>query len=306
MLKIKPVTIVVPVYADWRSLKICIKSLKKYVDDTNKVIFVNDCGPNAESLRKKIKKSISKKPNFEYFHNQGNLGFIKTCNRAVFELDNTDNDILLLNSDTQVTPGFLEEMQTILAANEKIGAMSPRSNNATIATIPLSAAMAKGIRPSEAYKVWLKVSDKLPRFSEAPVAHGFCMLIRRSLIAKYGLFDEVFGKGYGEENDFCLRIKKRGYVSVLANRAFVFHLEARSFTLETKKKLLEKNSQILYKRYPNYRESVRKYMKAALVREAQAEKEAGIKVPVGFKTKLKNTIKRSDSAYNLVKKIRRN
>lgn len=300
---VRPVTIVVPVYADWRSLKICIKSLKKCVDDNNKVIFVNDCGPKAKYLRKKIKKAIAKKPNFEYFHNPGNLGFIKTCNRAVFELDNTDNDVLLLNSDTEVTPGFLEEMQTIMAGDKKVGAISPRSNNATIATVPLSSAMQKGIKPSEAYKVWDRIAEKLPRYNQVPVAHGFCMLIRRSLIAKYGLFDEVFGKGYGEENDFCLRIKKQGYKSVLANHAFVFHLEARSFTLEAKKKLLEENSKILYKRYPTYRDSVRKYMKEALERERKAELEAGVRIPKGFKTRLKNTLKRSDKTHRLAKRV---
>lgn len=299
----RPVTVVVPVYADWRSLKICIKSLKKYVDDNNKVIFVNDCGPKAQYLRKKIKKAIAKKPNFEYFHNSGNLGFIQTCNRAVFELDNTDNDVLLLNSDTQVTPGFLEEMQAIMAGDKKVGAISPRSNNATIATIPLSSAMQKGIKPGNAYKIWLKMADKLPRYTTVPVAHGFCMLIRRSLIAKYGLFDEVFGKGYGEENDFCLRIKKQGYKSVLANHAFVFHLEARSFTLEAKKKLLEKNSKILYKRYPTYRESVRKYMKEALVREGQAEEAAGVKIRAGFRNRLKNAVKRSGKTERLARKV---
>lgn len=298
----RPVTIVVPVYADWRSLKICIKSLKKYVGEENKVIFVNDCGPKAQYLREKIKKSISKNPNFEYFHNSGNLGFIKTCNRAVFELDNTDNDTLLLNSDTQATEGFLEEMQGILAADRKIGALSPRSNNATIATVPLSSAMQKGIKPSDSYKAWTAIKDNLPRYSEVPTAHGFCMLIRRSLITRYGLFDEVFGKGYGEENDFCLRIKKKGYKSVLANHAFVFHLEARSFTLEAKAKMLEKNSKIIYKRYPNYRESVRAYMREALVREGQAEKAAGIKIKTGGK--LKKLLKSNKITYKLAKKAR--
>ncbi len=300
----KPVTIVVPVYADWSSLKTCIKSLKQTVSENDKVILVNDCGPQAVVLRKKIKKAINKQINFEYFHNPGNLGFIKTCNRAVFELDNTANDILLLNSDTQVTPGFLEEMQSIFTADKDIGAVSPRSNNATIATIPLSSALQKGINPNKAFKIWREIKNKLPRYNEVPVAHGFCLLIRRSVINKYGLFDEVFGKGYGEENDFCLRIKKQGFKSVLANRAFVFHLEARSFTLEAKSKLLEKNSKILYKRYPNYRQSVRDYMKEALVREAKAERAAGVKINSGPKAKIKSLIKRNKKAHQLAKKTR--
>ncbi len=304
MATFKPITIVVPVYADWSSLKTCIKSLKQTISENDKVIFVNDCGPRAEYLRKKIKKAINKYPNFEYFHNPYNVGFIKTCNRAVFELDNTANDVLLLNSDTEVTTGFLDEMRSLIAEDKKIGAISPRSNNATIATIPLSSALQKGINPNKAFKIWWKIKDKLPRYNEVPVAHGFCLLIRRSVISKCGLFDEVFGKGYGEENDFCLRIKKQGFTSVLANRAFVFHLEARSFTLEAKAKLLEKNSKVLYKRYPNYRQSVRDYMKEALIREAKAERAAGVKINPGPKDKIKNLIKRNKKTHQLAKKTR--
>lgn len=306
MSKLKPVTIVVPVYADWRSLKACIKSLKKNVGDENKVIFVNDCGPQAARLRQKIRKAIDKKRNFEYFHNKENLGFIKTCNRAVFELDNTDNDILLLNSDTKTTPGFLEEMQEIMAGNKTIGSISPRSNNATIATVPLSSAIHKGINPKESFKIWQKIKDKLPRYQQVPVTHGFCMLIRRTVIEKYGLFDEVFGKGYGEENDFCLRIKKHGYNSVLANHSYVFHLEARSFTLEAKAKLLEANSKILYKRYPDYRESVRSYMKKELVIENGAEEAAGIRIKPGVKNRVKNILRKNEKTYKTARKIRNN
>ena len=97
--------------------------------------------------------------------------------------------------------------------------------------------------------------------------------------------------------------KKRGYKSVLANHAFVFHLEARSFTLEAKKKLLEENSKILYKRYPTYRESVRKYMKEALVREGQAEETAGVKMRTGFKSRLKNAVKHSSKTERLARKV---
>lgn len=299
----RSVTIIVPVYADWRSLKDCIESLIRFVDTENKIILVNDCGPQADSLEKKIKQAIKGRENFEYYRNTSNLGFIKTCNRAVLELDKSRNDILLLNSDTQVTEGFLEEMKSILAKDSKVGALSPRSNNATIATIPLSSAMQKGIASKKSYKVWQKIKDKLPQYNEVPVAHGFCLLIRRSLVDKYGLFDEVFGKGYGEENDFCLRIKKHGYKSVLANRAFVFHLEARSFTLPEKAKLLEKNSEILYKRYPQYRQSVRDYMQEALIREAEAEKKAGIRAAKDLKNDFKQIIKRNKNVHKIASKL---
>ena len=267
MAKASPVTIVVPVYADWPSLKDCLSSLKALVDKHHKIMLINDNGPQANFLEKKIKTTITEFPNFQYYRNSKNLGFLQTCNRAVQELDKTTNDILLLNSDTKVTPGFLEEMLGVLYVSDRIGTVSPRSNNATIATIPLSAAVQKGIDPEKSYRLFKKMNKRLPRYNEIPTALGFCMLIRRKVIEEFGLFDKVFGKGYGEENDFSMRIKQGGYISALSNRSYVFHQEARSFKMKTKLKLISKNQAIIEQRYPDYQQAVRDYTQAALIRE---------------------------------------
>lgn len=261
------VTVVVPVYADWPSLSICIKSLKDYLSAENNVLLINDSGPEADELELNIKKEIDGFDGYKYIRNVKNLGFVKTCNKAVFEIDKSKNDILLLNSDTKVTKHFLEEMLTVLYLDDKIAAVTPRSNNATIATVPLSAMPQKGIEPRKSYKLYTRLKEKLPRYVEVPTAHGFCMLVRRSVIRRFGLFDEVFGKGYGEENDFCMRISEHGYKSVLANQAYVYHMEARSFTLERKSELIKQNAKILRKRWPNYKQLVDEYIKEALSRE---------------------------------------
>ena len=300
------VTIVVPVYGDWPSLQKCIASLQRYVNTTlHRVILVNDCGPDVELMEHNITNVIKDEEGFAYYRNKKNLGFIGTCNRAVAELDTSDNNILLLNSDTEVTNGFLEEMIAVLNASTKNGAVSPRSNNATIATVPLSSAAQKGIGAKKSFAIYQKLKPHFPPSYEVPVAHGFCMLIRRSLIQKYGLFDNVFGKGYGEEVDFCLRIKKHGYKSLLANHAYVFHLEARSFSLETKAKLLEKNNQIIWERYPDYRQQVRDYMDKAIPCELELQKKAGIPDVSSKKAKLKSLIKRNKHIYSATKKVRR-
>lgn len=281
------VTIVVPVYGDWPSLSDCINSLKKYVNSNHKVILVNDCGPDVELMEKNIKKSINDKTNFSYYRNDQNLGFVGTCNRAVLEIDTTNNDILLLNSDTIVTEGFLESMLEVLYSSDRNGAVSPRSNNATICTVPISSAATKDKTSDESYDIYKKIKHKLPESVVVPTAHGFCMLIKRSLINKYGLFDKIFKKGYGEEVDFCQRILKHGYKSLLANRAFVFHMEARSFSMETKKKLIEENNKIIWQRYPEYRQSVRDYMEKAVVNESKLESNL-----LGISKRLKSSLKK--------------
>lgn len=278
MAYMRPVTIIVPVYGDWASLKDCIASLKAHVDtNIHQVMLVNDCGPEADAMEENVKEAIVGHEKFTYHRNPGNLGFVKTCNRAVLELDQTGNNILLLNSDTVVTEGFLEEMAKVMYSGNNIGIVSPRTNNATIATIPLEAIYRHGIGVKQSYNVFQKMKPYLPRYQIVPVAHGFCMMVKRALIDEHGLFDTAFGQGYGEEVDLCMRVKEHGYECALCNYAYVFHLEAKSFTHETKKRLIFENDRIIKQRYPDYSQTIKQYIEKALEVERKAQQKAGVK-----------------------------
>jgi GT2 family glycosyltransferase len=180
------------------------------------------------------------------------------CNNATFNIVDKKSDVLLLNSDTKVTKGFIEEMSRILYSDPKIATVNPRSNNATVWSIPMSGCLANQRCLSYAYFKWLK--NKIPEKYICPTVHGFCMLIKRKVIDKYGLFDEVYGKGYAEENDFSMRIREGGYKCASANHAFIFHYENRSFGPERQSELVKKNSKILLGRYPEYDQLIQEYL----------------------------------------------
>jgi GT2 family glycosyltransferase len=257
-----PVTIIVPVYGDLPSLVACVKSLIQTVDQfTHRVLLVNDVGPEADLIEDALLHLIRRQPGIRYERNPRNLGFVKTCNRAVAELDGTRNDILLLNSDTVVTPGFIEELSSVLHASQSHATVCPRSDNATIASLPYRLAdPAVGRSPARTMEVRDAIAAHLPRYSVAPASMGFCILIRRDLIEKYGLFDEVFSPGYGEENDFCLRMATRGYVSVIAHRALVFHEGSRSFVGVRRNIIRARHERIVTRRHPAFREAVERYL----------------------------------------------
>ncbi len=255
----KNVTIIIPVYKDWTSLEKCITSLFKFLDERHQVFIINDNSSESEFLENKIKEKIIGHDNFFYFKNDGNIGFVKTCNRG-FLLDKTDNDILLLNSDTEVTNNFLEEMLSVLYLSDKHGVCCPRSNNATILSIPLFYNNERNRIIYESYEYFKRISKMLPRFSVVPTGVGFCFLIKRNIIENFGLFDEIYGKGYNEENDFCCRINKYGYSAVMSNHSFVFHFEGKSFSLKERELQNSVNFKILNNRYPEYLSSVEKYL----------------------------------------------
>ena len=256
----KNVTVVIPVYKDWTTLNLCIESLKKYLDARHKVLLVNDMSAEWKDLEDKIKSAIEGHSNFEYYKNAENMGFVKTCNRAIEELDETDNDIFLLNSDTQVTEGFMEELLRILYQAEKHGVVCPRSNNATLLTVPFHKNTTKTLEPAESYALYQKILPMLPEKQVIPTGVGFAFLIKRSLLKRFGALDEAYGKGYNEENDLCMRINQYGYSILMANRAFVYHYESKSFGAQ-KLELDAVNGATLLERYSYYPEIIQRYFK---------------------------------------------
>jgi GT2 family glycosyltransferase len=258
-----PVTIVVPIYSDLPTLTSCVESLKQNVDlERNHLLLVNDCGPDADAIEASLLAQIRGCGSIRYERNERNLGFVGTCNRAVSELDTTDNDILLLNSDTVTTPGFLEELSAVLHLSPLHGVVCPRSNDAVIASFPYKLRdPSSGHEIARASQVHAALSGTIRRYSISPVAVGFCFLVRRDLITQHGLFDEAFAPGYCEEYDFCLRMNEFGYSSVIANRAIVFHIGTRSFNIgPTRSALLSAHTRILMQRYPFLTKAIESYM----------------------------------------------
>jgi O-antigen biosynthesis protein len=101
------------------------------------------------------------------------------------------------------------------------------------------------------------------------------MFISRRCLNRVGLFDEkVFGRGYGEENDFCMRAWRRGYRSVLCSNLFVRHQGRVSFT-DAGKPLLAENLKKLHAKHPYYTRAVQRYIRkdpVAPVRQAAVER----------------------------------
>lgn len=256
-----PTTIVVPLYGDPTTALRCIRSVLTHVDLTfHRLLIVNDCGPEVETMEREVKEAIGDATGVTYVRNPRNLGFVGTCNRAAQELDTTDNDILLLNSDAELMAGTLDEMSSVLHASEKHGIVAPRSNHATINTIPLRTASGVEATAERSRAVFEAVKDELPRYTVAPVAHGFCFLARRSLIRNYGLFDTAFAPGYGEENDFCLRVNDYGFSSVIANHAYAHHEGEMSFSSLDKQRIQDEHERMLIERYPYYPTAVGHYL----------------------------------------------
>ncbi len=252
------VDIICPVYRGYNETLRCIYSVLKARTNYNfELIIINDKSPE-EILTEKL-RNLSKRVKFTYIENKENQGFLKSTNMGM--LLHEDRDVIWLNSDTEVFDYWLDRILEIASSDNKIGTITPISNNATIASYPKFVFDNSGeLEISDSLINNICISDnKMSRIS-APTGIGFCMYIRREALKKVGILDEIFNMGYGEENDLCQRLQKSGYKNVLTASTFVRHYGSVSFK-EASLGYCKENTVILNRKHPNYAYDVQEWVK---------------------------------------------
>src|SRR5262249_17463763 len=134
------------------------------------------------------------------------------------------------------------------------GTVTAVSNHAGAFSVP-------EIGVENALPPWFEVEDFARLVRQAspalmppvPTGSGFCMYVRRSCIDAVGRFDEAaFPRGYGEENDFCMRAGRMGFLNLVDDRTFVYHRRSASFG-ESREELYQQGRRVVDERYPEYR-----------------------------------------------------
>ena len=225
------IDVIVPVYKGARETRRCIDTVLESVQrEPFEVVVVDDASPDAGIVA--YLNGLAASGRITLARNETNKGFVRSVNRGMSA--HPDRDVVLLNSDTEVANDWLDRLRKSACSEPDIGTATPFSNNATICTYPFP-----GWTGGLPGKLGVSVLDRLFAAANAgrtvalPTAVGSCMYVRRACLQQVGLFDaERFGRGYGEENDFCLRAAKAGWRSVLAADVFIFHEGAVSFSDE--------------------------------------------------------------------------
>ncbi|MEE9315900.1 MAG: glycosyltransferase, partial [bacterium] len=119
--------IIISVYEGLPYLRQCINSVLKNTKHPYNLVIVDD-GNNPI-----IKEYLRTIKSARIITNKKNLGWLKSCNIGI---ENTENDVVLLNSDTMVTEGWLEKMDRCAYSDSRIGMVNPLSNNALFLSIP--------------------------------------------------------------------------------------------------------------------------------------------------------------------------
>lgn len=254
------VDIIVPVYSGATETVECIESVLESKNLSKfRLVLVNDCSPDARItayLRRVAERESARVILIERNHNGGfseavNIGMTVAGRR----------DVILLNADTVVHGDWVDRIVAAAANDPMIATVTPFSNNGEICSAPYlckSVAVESRSQLSN-FDRHAAIANELP--VEVPVAVGYCMFIRRACIDEIGLFDaQTWGRGYGEEVDFCLKATARGWRHVLATNVFVVHRGGVSFGDE-KVIRIQESSRKIAERYPSYDQLIQSFLR---------------------------------------------
>jgi len=244
----------VPIFNAFDVLGPCLAALEQCSPEA-RVYLIDDASDDVR-VRPLLREWTAGHAGARLIELSDNRGFVHAANLGAQQVQ---SDVVLLNSDTVVTRGWLEALQRCLASDPLIATATPWSNNAEIVSLPGFCVNNPVPSVPQAWADAVR-SQATGHYPELPTGVGFCMAISRAAIDELGLFDEAaFGRGYGEENDFCRRAARAGWRNVLCEDAFVVHRGGESFAPLGLRPGGETMSRLLLK-HPDYAEIVAQWI----------------------------------------------
>ncbi|WP_149535747.1 glycosyltransferase family 2 protein [Siccirubricoccus phaeus] len=245
--------IVVPAYNGDSVVVECLKSIQRETTTPFQAVIIND--GSRKHTREMLRTFVASDPRFIILDRTFNKGYTKSINEAVKAT--SAEWVVILNSDTVVSHGWLAKMHDAAMSDPDAGMVGPLSNAATWQSIPNvkepNGTWSKNefIEPDDVPRVQSVLSEISERgYPSLPLLNGFCTLIHREVFRRCGLYDEdAFPIGYGEETDLCLRATKAGFKLLLADDCFVYHRKSVTFGTKGRKPLSRAGSMELMNKH---------------------------------------------------------
>ncbi|MCB8881579.1 glycosyltransferase [Acidisoma cellulosilytica] len=250
------VDIVIPVYRGLEETRNCLRSVLRDRRPgrpglLHRIVVIDDASPEPELSR--YLDRLAARRFIHLLRNPRNRGFVASANRGIKEAGN--RDVVLLNADAAVPSGWLSRLAGQAYSHPKVASVSPLSNNATLCSYP---GVPGGPLP---FGESLEAIDDACAAANAgravpvPTTVGFCMYLRRDALNELGVLDaKTFGRGYGEESDYCMRANAAGWRHLLACDLFVYHRGEVSFGEHVPERAA--NAALLHARWPDYQRRV--------------------------------------------------
>lgn len=212
--------LILPVFNGPTYVKDCIESLLTGTQDCPYRLYIIDDASDQHTAAL-LEQQAATHAHISVLRLPQNQGFVRACNLGIAQ--GTAPYVVLVNSDVIVTPGWLSRLVRCAESDPRIAAVNPLTNNAPYLDIPL----APG---ANFYDMDAILAQQSPHpYPDVVTGVGFCLLLRRAALDQVGGFDEIYGQGYCEDSDLCMRLVAHGYRTVAADDVYVYHKGSASF-----------------------------------------------------------------------------
>ena len=220
------------------------RSIRKYAAlGTYEIIIIDNA--STDETRQYLKNQSDVK----VILNEKNEGFPRGCNQGIAIA--TGRQVLLLNNDTMVTPNWLENMLACLYSEDTVGAVGPVTNNITY--MQRIHTTYQNDEEMLSFATAYNQSDP-SKWHESLKLIGYCMLIKKSVIAQIGNLDEQFSPGNYEDDDYSMRMIMAGYKLMICRDTFIHHYGSVSFSRDYQKynAALQRNAELFKEKWGFY------------------------------------------------------
>ena len=218
------ISIVILTHNQLAHTKACLESIAQHTPEPHELILVDN--GSTDGTQDYLREYAAQRERVFVVANRTNRGFAAGNNQGLALA--TGRQVLFLNNDTVVTPGWLGNMLRVLQEHPQTGVVGPRSNR-VLGKQQVDDVGYKSLDDLPAFAVaWAEKQAGQSRVANRAV--GFCLLARREVIEAVGGLDERFGSGNFEDDDFCIRAHLAGFETRIADEAFVHHVGNATFT----------------------------------------------------------------------------
>lgn len=215
----KPVvTIIIPVFNRLGYTLDCLSAVKCYTEESYEIIVVDNASSDDSS------EHLSVIQNLIYIRLNKNYGFAHACNQGVEKA--TAQNILFLNNDTIVRPGWLQPMLDLITRQPNTGIVGSKLIYPQTGLVQ-HAGVEKGpdSLPRHRYHMLPASDHRVNETLKLVAVTGACLLTTKKIYAAVGGFDEAYLNGY-EDVDYCYKVSKSGMDIFYCHKSCVYHYES--------------------------------------------------------------------------------
>lgn len=249
------VDIVVPIYNAEKNLPDFLRNVEK----TNirfRLILIDDASTD-ENTQKLLKQYAETHSNADLVCNSQNIGMVGSINRG---LAMARNHVVLLSANVQLPQNWLERLIAPIIKDPTVASATPFTNSGSICSFPLSYKSNTVFNHIDVEQIDRFFREIRSIYTTIPTGVGFCMALSQKAIKEVGLMDQkTFGKGFGEDTDWCRRAVQKGFRNVMVENLYVYHDTSQSFFADSRRRQMQINREKLIIKHPDLVEIMKSF-----------------------------------------------